>query len=751
VDYVKELILRDGAVLNTSFNHIYYDNLIKEPNAMIKNEPLLGFSMINIAMDDQTEFIVRVTPNNYTDYNEPNHNRVHIERIEGLAPDVNGMMIMRNLRNIDTNSTEKARAKGLFSKSSEQEIFIRFEYLFGAVDSNTELVIYLSDIPELGDVNDPNDYIEVARLLPPLPGQAGSIGSGRFGVFTQYVPTNGLNFIRGTRIEFMLLGGNGVYMYINNWDPQAHCTGICLDLNFSDTADEEDFLIVLGNFGTPTDSPTYACLEGPFGNDGTVDSGDICGWDWALNSIDRLNCCGVPLTRGGGVGDSSSAMWNKSSHGYQLSGLSGDFNDILVCGKRGTDQSGNKMKDALYVFDNNWQNLNKLIPPSNRANIRLVEDFDGNNVYLINSEYGIRDVNSGEIIVWPALMEGINEPRYGTSATVYIGVQGTGDNSYGRPISDAAFDPDFADNNCIYIVPVVVEPNGEEAYVATAKLQLSASSYSVVKLYDDPNAAELGDNRNLDALREVEVDTTGNIYVLNAYSDNESDILWKYNASSGAMIERLVLGNSSSINYVPSPSAMYLSTAQDMLYLASSLNPATATSSSIYGFSTNGTLTFERKITINGMGHVSGITEDPTTGTLWAAGFCMEPPEYPSPDELPFYDPYFAKIPINSNNVNAICTSSGDPNNDLALPLSIVWSGATSLNKKCGGADLDYSGYVDLKDFSFFAQHWYESGCVVPDWCGGADLDPYIRDRGQVDLVDLAIFVKNWLESDCLE
>jgi hypothetical protein len=729
--------------------------LIKEPNAVIKNEPLLGFSMINIALDNQTEFIVRVTPNNYTDYNEPNHNRVHIERVEGLSPDPNGMMRMSNLLELDPCSPDyndiiNARAKGLFSKSNEDEILILFEYLFGAVDPNTELVIYLSDIPELGDVNDTNDYIEVARLIPPLPGQAGSVGSGRFGVFKHYVSTGGLNFIRGTRIEFMLLGGNGVYMYINNWDPQVHCTGICLDLNFSDTADEEDFLIVSSHYGTSTGSPAYACLEGPFGEDGTVDSGDICGWDWALNSIDRLNCCGVPLTGGAGASGSSSAMQKKSSHGYKLSGLSGDFNDILVCGKRGTDQSGNKMKDALYVFDSNGQYLNKLTPPSNRANIRLVEDFD-KNVHLINSEYGIRDVNSGTIIVWPAQLDGINEPRYGTSATVYVGVQGAGDNSYGRPISDAAFDPDFANNNCVYIVPVVVEPHGEEAYVASAKLQLSESSYSVIKLYDDPDANMLGDNRNLDALREVEIDTDGNLYVLNAYSNNESDILWKYNASSGMMIERLVLGNSISVNYVPSPSAMYLSTAQDMLYLASSLNPTNANSSTIYGFSTSEPVTLARKITVNGMGHVTAITEDPTTGTLWVAGFIMEPPEYPNPDELPFYDPYLAEVPIDSNNVNAICTLSSDPNNDLALPLSIVWTGAIRIQEKCDGTDLDSSGDVDLKDFSVFAQHWYENGCVVPDWCGGADLDPYIRNRGQVDLVDLAIFVKNWLDSDCLE
>jgi hypothetical protein len=498
----------------------------------------------------------------------------------------------------------------------------------------------------------------------------------------------------------------------------------------------------------------YACLEKPFGEDGTVDSTDICGWDWALDSDNRLNCCDVPLTGGGaGTGGSSSAIWNNSGRGYQLSGFGGDFNDILVCGKKGTADCPAKKEDGLYVFDSNGQYLNKLTPLSARRNIRLVEDFDGN-VYQINSETGILNLDSNEVIVGSAQLSGISESRYGTSATVYIGIQGTGEDLYGRPISDAAFDP--ADNNYVYIVPVVVEPIGEEPYVAAAKLQLSASSYSVVKLYDDPDAANPGDNRELNALREVEVDNAGNLYVLNAYSDNESDILWKYNASSGEMVERLVLGDSSSANYVPSPGAMYLSMAQDMLYLASSRNEPNANSSTIYGFSISGTLTLARVITVNGMGHVTGITEDPTRGTLWVVGFSMEPPEYPkypNPYELPFYDPNLAKVPIGSNNVNAICTSSADPDNDLALPLSIVWTGAIaiSLQYECGGADLDSSGDVDLKDFSVFAQHWLETGCVVPDWCGGADLDSYIRNRGQVDLVDLAILVQYWLESDCLE
>ena len=761
VVYVKELILRPGSVLNTSYNKIYYGSLIiepnepNEPNAVIKNEPLLGFSLINIAMDDPNEFIVRVTHNNYTDYNDPNHNRVHIERVEGLSPDPNGMMRMSNLLDLDSNSpdyndTINARAKGLFSKSSEDEILILFEYLFGAADPNTELVIYLSDIPELGDVNDPNDYVEVARLLPPLPGQPGSVGNNEFGVFKQSVPKDGLNFIRGTRIEFTLLGGSGVYMYINNWDP-GNCDcgtgGICLDLTCGNETDAEDFVNLLSTYGTASN------CSGMFGNSGTLGSTEMCGWDWGSSS-GLLNCCGpLPLT-----GSSPTSC-------PTLSSFSGTFNSLLACGKKKMITStSDVMKDGLYAFSGSGQYSNKLTPALNRANIRLVEDFDGD-VYQINSRIGILRLDSNEVIVGSGQFSDINEPRYGTSATVYVGIQKAGNSYSGRPIFDAAFDPDFADNNYVYIVPVVVKPKGKEPYTATAKLELKPNEtppYSIVQLYDDPDANKPGDNRDVNELREVEVDTAGNLYVLNArYNYNKSDILWKYNASSGAMIERLVLGDpNSEANYVPSPTAMYLSTAQDMLYLAPSFSPVEANSSKIYGFSTgSGTLTRARTIDVNGMGHVTGITENPTTGTLWVAGFSMKLPVGHSPSAFlynsylcPFYEPNLAEVPIGSDDVNAICTSSDDPNNDLALPLSIVWTGAISLpEKKCGGADLYKSGDVDLKDFSAFAQHWLETGCVVPGWCGGADLDPYIRNRGQVDLVDLAIFVHHWLESGCLE
>ena len=70
--YVKNLFLGEGALLNTAFNHIYYETLNGDLN-QVRNEPLLGFSLNNISMDDNVEFITRVEHNNNIDIKISKH------------------------------------------------------------------------------------------------------------------------------------------------------------------------------------------------------------------------------------------------------------------------------------------------------------------------------------------------------------------------------------------------------------------------------------------------------------------------------------------------------------------------------------------------------------------------------------------------------------------------------------------------------------------------------------------------------
>ena len=83
------------------------------------------------------------------------------------------------------------------------------------------------------------------------------------------------------------------------------------------------------------------------------------------------------------------------------------------------------------------------------------------------------------------------------------------------------------------------------------------------------------------------------------------------------------------------------------------------------------------------MGHITDITEDPSTGTIYVAGFRM--PVIPSESEIqnvailqrvPFYEPCFATIPYDSPGpVEAICLTDVSPDSDIALPFSIIWCG----------------------------------------------------------------------------
>ena len=123
---------------------------------------------------------------------------------------------------------------------------------------------------------------------------------------------------------------------------------------------------------------------------------------------------------------------------------------------------------------------------------------------------------------------------------------------------------------------------------------------------------------------------------------------------------------------------MYVSKNNDKLYLTSSeSNQDDSDSTVLYVFSTQGVLTLEKTITIDGMRHVSGITEDPATGSLWVVGFNMDNvPHYPNPYIPAFYYPYLARVSSDNDNVQLMPLY--DPgSHDLGLPMSIVWTGTS--------------------------------------------------------------------------
>jgi hypothetical protein len=437
--------------------------------------------------------------------------------------------------------------------------------------------------------------------------------------------------------------------------------------------------MVIGGVGCSSTGEN-ACMDGAFSDDGGIDTFDAVSWDWALNSDVRLlNFCGVPLTGGSGslgtMSVSSAALKSSDLPRLHVNFSDNDLSDLLIAGKTSETNPPSKLEDSLYAFDNEGQFIGSFEPASDRCNIRLVQGPDGEN-YQLNSETGLLRLDSSDTAIIPPgeIRLSNTEPRYNASATIYVGVQDKGADSFGRPILDAALDSEYA-----YVVPVVVAPDGEEAYTAAAKLRIidgASPPYEVVQLYDDPPLEN--DNQYRDYLRELEIDNSGNLYVLNVHAINESDILWRYKPDS--TFERIDLGNPHGDIYIPSPVAMYMSKTTDMLYLTSAAyNPSDPDATVVYGLSTTGSLSIARSVTVN-IQHITCITEDPQTSALWVAGFNMyDIPFYPNPYQMAFYYPILAKNPVGSDNVEHFSLYNPG-SHDLALPMSILWTGANGFD-----------------------------------------------------------------------
>jgi hypothetical protein len=761
--YVRELILRQNSVLNTGFNRVYYETLIVEAGAIITDEPLLGFSLTNIAFNDATEFIIRVLHNNFEDPANPSNNRIHVERITGSPPDPEGMMKMCNLLDDSTGQVVNARAKGLFAKGNEDEVLIMFEYLFGASAPGAEmveLIVYLSDVPELLAYNDPNridHYLEVARLYPPPAGQDGSPGSQDFGVFETTVPAGDLNFIRGVRMELELVGPEGTCMLINNWDPFVACI-YCGDVTGDFAISPIDYLTVVGECGqlstsTSQQGQALYCLDGQFSEDGYVSTSDVsvCDWEeWQYSEGSVGNLCFdvcIGCGAGGGAKSAGSGVFASQATSVassQKAGLADLEGPLVISGKKFDASQQSFMSDRIYEFD---EDLNLVGVPlamnNDRMNGKLVRDHEGQ-FYQTNLEEGLVRLSDNNIVLPRGQSFDVGaseEPRYGQAATVYVGFQNHGEDTWGRPILDAAFDS----QGYIYVTPIVVVPQIADAYVASAKLQLDPGQtppFIVIQIYDDPPLPT--NNQDRTNLREIEVDNEGNIYVINTGYANSSDILWAY--YNNGQVGKCDLQNLGIYGPIGLCASNYDSS---RLYVAASLSDTDAATAAVHVLSTVD-LTLTQTIDANGIGHITDITEEPHTGNIWVVGFTM--PQYLTmfPGNLSqmsqFYDPYIASIPYGSSG-QALATHLSDANdvaNDLAMPLSIAWAGTTVAGQDCHGANLDGLGDVGLADFAILALQWQQ-----PPSSPSADIAPEPDGDGIVNISDLAVVAAYWLESIC--
>jgi hypothetical protein len=389
-----------------------------------------------------------------------------------------------------------------------------------------------------------------------------------------------------------------------------------------------------------------------------------------MASDERLSgYCGLALAGNAVVSAAAPAPADTSAPAI-LAQVPSALSDLLIVGKRGSADAADKLKDSLYLFSAAGESAGSFEPASHRCNIRLAKGPDGQ-IYVLNSETGLVRLDAtDEVVVPPGQIALAADPRNGSAATVYVGIQGEGSDSFGRPVLDVAIDADH-----VYVVPVVVAPDGGEPYEVAAKLKLTAGAdapYELVELYDD--APPANDNQQRNNLREIELDSAGNVYVLNVNSLNASDILWSYKPDG--TVERLDLGKPDGGSYVPAPVAMHVSQTSGALYLTSAIaGGADPDSSVIHMLSTQGGLALAKSVTIDGVQHVTGITEDPATGTLLIAGFNADDVgQDPDPTQPAFYYPQLASISSVDDSVHVIPLYE-PASHDLALPMSILWTG----------------------------------------------------------------------------
>lgn len=637
--------------------------------------PLLTYSLGLIDFNSEEDFLNRVVHNNVVVPDPPEKTRLHVERIANDL-DPKGLMVMHSLADEDGRLIP-ARAKGRFLGTPADEVLIRFRYLFSTSLPGTELQVLLSNVPVLLHPSDPlyqDHYVQVATIGLPPAEQAGSQDSGRWAVFEKTAHTEHLDLSKGLWVELVLIEPEvSNSAFIDDWSASIQCFGICLDITWDNLVDTQDFLKMIGECGRPA-AGQQACSEGLFSEDGMVDSHDVSSWDWALGSDDAtVNLCQIPLT-GPDTASSMSSLRTFSHVGRSkktgpyrtLSVLPDSLDGLWILGKRGGYMAEHKLQDRLYTFNAEGRFLTQSTPATDRGNNKILQDSAGT-LYLLNFHEGLFAVEQpGQPLVPPGSdrLQDMNEPRYDQPATVYVGLQGRG--AYGRPLLDAAVDGDVA-----YVAPAVVEPDGAEPYMAAAKLQLLADGavpYRVVQIYDDP---PLPGNNQRRAIRELELDSEGNVYVLNAHQLNESDKCWRYQPDGSR--SQLELGRAGSESYCPSPTAMYVSET-GVLYLASSLlNASDPDMSPIKCFSTRDSFALKQTIRVHGMQHIVSISEDPTTGNLLVVGFNMDDiPFFPNPHDPPFYVPILAVVePDRSSAYGEDLRNT--VSHDLALPLSAIW------------------------------------------------------------------------------
>jgi hypothetical protein len=732
--FVKELILGEGSILNTAFNRVYCEHLVKADSAQIISIPLLGFSLNNITFDDARDFSTRVKSNNVLAM-DPAKSVILVSRVVGQAPDPNGMMRMRNLVVGDTLTY--ARALGLFAKASEERILIRFQYLFegASPQKGSSLQVYLTDSPDLlpEQVSKHRRAVGVVYESPLFAAQPGTRGSDTFGTVEIEAQVGDLDFTRGVWIELRLIAPAGDSVLINNWDPLVQPNpNYCWDLAWpSNTVDAFDFLAVMSESGRRSDevlsmsgTPIGNYVEGFFCRDGYVTPLDAMAANWLICGLQCPPADPIGAVSAIGTQALVTPQSTRASRTSLSASAAGSSSAILpttplaILGKRYAAAEGlaadDFLAERLYGLSPDAGTVTQVGPVlDDPLNVKLVRAPDGQ-VYVVNLARGVVKISTNEVVIPPCVFQDGDR-------TLTIGVQNGANGVAGLPILDVAFDS----GGDAYVVPVVFYEryHGQtvylnEAAVATARLRPAAKAVGEAMMF--PSTACPGGSWAVAALnansnefdnvllppgassshtvygqREVEVDEAAGVtYVLNVHAQNTGDMLLACTMEVGrADLYR----DTYFVDYLPcnlamlrieAPGPLHLS--KDFLYLGGRRTGATPGSACVFRlpkavFSIDVLAPSDvEAIEVVGMDQVTGITEDPATGTIWVTGIALKdvPTAFDSTTEMdilnrpPFYSARVASFPANHHGPVQSMPLTG-PGCDLVLPLDIEWTGPT--------------------------------------------------------------------------
>ena len=583
------------------------------------NYPGLGYSLGTITFQSQAEFNASITTNNG-----------RLDRatyVTGQQPDPSGMMEMKS------SSSTAAIAKAGFEQTSQEKIQVEFSYLFSEDMPGMELVVYLSNVPELLSVDalqHETHYQEIGRITVPEPGRPGSVGSARFATFSCTVLST-LDLTRGSYLELQLQKRQTPQVQsLRDFEPYSEtsgsvlvdglsflirCAGKCLDFNGSTVEDSDDFAMLMVHQGTQADlnqdkQGSTWCMDTLYSQDGYIDKYDIHGLDHALSdSNDKdsyCNACNPTLQT-----MSVSTTFEPATETVL------SLSDLLILGKQGRNAGTDtdKLRDCIIGFDTDLTSLGNLNPLHDRANIRLITDASSQ-LYILNSYVGLETLDilgrgtpllpNGFYGVAPSLSESI--------AKIHLGIQRIEKDLYGYPVWDAVVRAD-----ALYVTPVVVEETDGSTYLAAAKLIHQGDDYQVAQVYDArTHLLNTSNNPALIGLREIDVDTDGNVYLLNAHYLNESDFLFRF--GTDGTVTQVALNHPDNPNRLPDPLGLTVNSQNHLIYVASGQG---FTGGAQIGVFNQNDLSRNKTLTVPPITHVTD-TAVTANGTLCVIGYRLD-------------------------------------------------------------------------------------------------------------------------------